>query len=122
MHRGEQIRSVHVELNPGVDITIDNRALYYLWYYRGRALPTHALSIICVCVYSIQYSVECFICGCILMATLYEGLRARVAEWSNPPILNLYINSFKLRLDHSGILPWNYIIASAPVIILRCQW
>ena len=46
--------------------------------------------------------------------SLYEGLRARVAEWSNPPILNLYINSFKLRLDHSGSQPFNTTTVSMP--------
>ena len=43
----------------------------------------------------------------VFVSLITEGLRARVAEWSNPPILNLYINSFKLRLDHSGSQPFN---------------
>ena len=41
-----------------------------------------------------------------------------MAEWSNPPILNLYINSFKLRLDHSGSQPFNCYVHN--VVLSPC--
>ena len=71
--------------------------------YRGVLILVCIVKRECLCIhmYVVVYTYT------VQVQLIIEGLRARVAEWSNPPILNLYINSFKLRLDHSGSQPFN---------------